>query len=302
MSPAEHRRRSADRRTGEDRRGPPYRKPVAGPGADALGVSSTEPPALPLGRLFPYARLADDASTAPAAAIAAHRRDLSARLGREVGLLVAGLDYLLNISHDLVAPTIVEQEVLAMLERRSVTDPLTGLFNRYHFEATLQHELARSARHTGQVALVLMDVDQLKAVNDRWGHYAGDRVLGRVAGKLRESARCSDIACRFGGDEFAIILPDTDAPGARRAAERICSNVGASAPSPGPEAEVSTRITVSGGVAVWPLTARPTTETELIVAADQALYLAKRRGGNCIVEAAPAPDTGPAGAEGDAIR
>lgn len=256
----------------------------------------SEPGSVPLGRLFPYAQL-PDGEAAPAAAIAAHRRDLSGRLGREVGLLVAALDYLLNISHDLVAPTIVEQEVLAVLERRSVTDPLTGLFNRYHFEVTLQREVARSARHSAQLALLLVDVDQLKPVNDRWGHHAGDRVLGRVAHTIRESARGSDIACRYGGDEFAIILPDTDAPGARRAAERIRLSVGASAPAAWSEVGVSSRVTVSGGLAAWPLVAGTTTEAELILAADRALYLAKRRGGNCVVEVANASPI--AGAEGD---
>jgi diguanylate cyclase (GGDEF)-like protein len=218
-------------------------------------------------------------------AIEAHGRELSSRLGRNVGLSVAALDYLVNISRDLVAPTIVEHEVLEVLEHRSVTDGLTGLFNRYHFEATLKREVARCMRYGARLSLLLMDVDQLKAVNDRWGHQVGDRVLGRVAGAIRNSLRGADIAFRYGGDEFAVILPDTDAGAGRLVAERICTNVAASlAEGVGPGA--STKATVSGGLAELPLAAGSASEAQLIVAADQALYVAKSRGGNCVADVA----------------
>lgn len=217
------------------------------------------------------------------AAIAAHHRELSARLGRNVGLSVAALDYLLNISRDLVAPAIVEHDVLEALEHRAVTDPLTGLFNRYHFDATLKREVARCLRSRARLSLLLMDVDQLKAVNDRWGHQAGDGVLGRVAGAIQSSLRSADIAVRYGGDEFAIILPDTDAKAGRIVAERICTNVRASL-GEGIVPGNATGVTVSGGLAELPLTAGSGSEAQLIVAADRALYLAKGRGGNCVAE------------------
>src|SRR3989441_9068385 len=113
---------------------------------------------------------------------------------------------------------------------RSTLFPYTTLFrsNRYHFEATLRREVARCTRYGTRLSLLLMDVDQLKAVNDRWGHQAGDRVLGRVARAIQTSLRGTDIASRHGGDEFAIILPDTDARAGRLVAERICAKVGAS--------------------------------------------------------------------------
>src|SRR5213075_3333900 len=136
---------------------------------------------LPLQRVFPHARMTESEAAERAAAIEAHRRQLGTRLGRNVGAVVAAVDYMLNISGDLIAPTIVEHEALTLLEHRSITDPLTGLFNRYHFEAMLKREIARCARYEVSLSLLLLDVDHLKPLNDKWGHQAGDRALTRVA-------------------------------------------------------------------------------------------------------------------------
>ncbi len=190
-------RRAEPRRTDEGHRQLSHRIGVGNAGQRA--GRETEPGGLPLRRLFPYAQFNEREAADRSAAIEAHRRELSSRLGRNIGLSVAALDYLLHISHDLVDPTIVEQEALEVLERRSVTDPLTGLFNRHHFAATLKREVARCLRYSARLSLLLMDVDQLKAVNDRCGHQAGDQVLGRVAGAIRNSLRGADVACRYGG-------------------------------------------------------------------------------------------------------
>src|SRR3989449_325421 len=253
LSPAEERRSGLDRRTGWERRSRSERRAEVRRTTDAghrlLNRSiwvGTEPGGLSLRRLFPHAQFSDAEAAERLAAIAAHRSELDASIGRDVGPSVAALDYLLNISRDLADPTIVEHEVLEVVERRSVTDPLTGLFNRYHFEATLRREVARCTRYGTRLSLLLMDVDQLKAVNDRWGHQAGDRVLGRVARAIQTSLRGTDIASRHGGDEFAIILPDTDARAGRLVAERICAKVGASR-GEGNVPDASTRVTVSGG-------------------------------------------------------
>lgn len=266
------RRGGSERRSGVDRR-------LAGRGlwvGAVLEPGAVHAEPVPLGHLLPHARMNETEAAHRTAAIAAHQRDLSAGLGRDVGLAVAALDYLLNISGDLVAPRIVEQEILEVLEHRSVTDPLTGLFNRYHFEATLKREAARCSRNQSRLSLLLLDVDQLKAVNDRRGHQAGDQILARVAGAITESLRGSDTASRYGGDEFAVILPDTDAGAARLVAERICSRVGAS--------DASITITVSGGVAELSVAATGPSEAWLIAAADRALYRAKGRGGNCVAD------------------
>jgi diguanylate cyclase (GGDEF)-like protein len=282
-----------DRRSGTERRAQ-SRRTDEGHGLLTRPIwVGTEPGALPLRLLFPQAQLSQRDAADRSVAIEAHRRELSSRLGRDVGLSVAALDYLLNVSRELVAPTIVEHEVLEVLEHRSVTDPLTGLFNRYHFEATLKQEVARCLRSGARLSLLLVDVDQLKAVNDRWGHQAGDRMLRRVADAIRSSLRSADIAARYGGDEFAVILPDTDARAGRLVAERICANVGASVGT-GDVPDAATKLTVSGGLAELPLAAPAISEAQFVVAADRALYLAKGRGGNC-VEAAPSTggQTGP---------
>jgi diguanylate cyclase (GGDEF)-like protein len=260
-------RLSAERRSGTDRRTGPRRR---------AGLE-------PLRSFFPLAHLDEGDSADRSTAIEAHRQTLSARLGRNVGLSVAALDYMSNIRRDLVAPTIVERGTLEVLARRSVTDPLTGLFNRYHFEATLTREVARCARSETWLSLLLMDVDHLKMVNDRRGHQAGDGVLKRVAGAIRDSLRTADTAARYGGDEFAVILPDTETSAGRLVAERVCINVAASLSDeivPG----APIHGTVSVGLAAMAVAGSSSADAQLLLAADRALYAAKGRGGNCVVE------------------
>src|SRR5437879_7131522 len=142
LSAGAERRSGSERRSGGDRR---LRSHGVWLGT-ATEPAARDPEPLPLGRLLPHARFNESEAAQRTAAIAAHQRELSARLGRNVGPSVAALDYLLNISGDLVAPTIVEHEILEVLEHRSVTDPLTGLLNPSHFETTLRPEAARRLR------------------------------------------------------------------------------------------------------------------------------------------------------------
>jgi diguanylate cyclase (GGDEF)-like protein len=256
-NPVDERRSGIDRRSGNDRR-------------DVAVEEAT----LPLQRVFPHARLSDSEAAERAAAIEAHRRELGNRLGRNVGAVVAAVDYMLNISGDLVSPTIVEHEALELLEHRSVTDPLTGLYNRYHFDATMSREIARCRRYGVPLSLLLVDVDRLKLMNDRWGHHAGDQALGRVAVAIQKSLRGTDIAARLGGDEFAIILPDTDAVAGLIVATRIRRNLVENA---------SSMVTVSGGLVELPRDVDVST-AQLMLVADHALYAAKNSGGNCVVQ------------------
>jgi diguanylate cyclase (GGDEF)-like protein len=185
------------------------------------------------------------------------------------------VDYMLNISGDLVTPTIVEHEALEQLEHRSVTDPLTGLFNRYHFDATMKREIARCRRYNVPLSLLLVDLDRLKVMNDRLGHHAGDHALERMSAAFHRSLRTTDIAARIGGDEFAIILPDTDAVAALIVATRIRRSL---------LDLTSGAVTFSGGLVELPRDTELVSAAQLMLVADHALYAAKNAGGNCVVQ------------------
>jgi diguanylate cyclase (GGDEF)-like protein len=161
-------------------------------------------------------------------------------------------------------------ELFAEVERRAHTDFLTDLPNRQYFQTTLSVEMARAQRHNREVSLLMIDLDFLKAVNDRYGHPNGDIVIRGVAETIRWSCRESDFAARYGGEEFTVILPETPLSGAVQVAERIRERI-AAAQFPG-----IGRITASIGVSNYPGNAR--TKDDLIHAADRALYVAKNAG------------------------
>ena len=156
----------------------------------------------------------------------------------------------------------------AEVERLADTDALTGLANRRVFEQSLARELALASRRGESCGLVVIDVDHFKAVNDTHGHQAGDDVLRQVGMALAETARETDVAARFGGEEFAVILPNCDPREAVTVAERFRAAVAAR--------NGAVAVTVSAGVATFP--ADGDDSTSLVAAADSALYRAKRRG------------------------
>jgi diguanylate cyclase (GGDEF)-like protein len=159
------------------------------------------------------------------------------------------------------------------LELLAATDELTGLLNRRAFRSRLNQEVLRSARYGRCVALLYIDLDSLKTINDSGGHAEGDAILKLVAETIRGALRQTDVIARLGGDEFAAILPDADLQGAADAAERIRRTVA--------EANGSDdTITVSIGAAAY--SNEISTAEELMLAADGQLYRAKALGGNTV--------------------
>ncbi|MCD0280660.1 GGDEF domain-containing protein [Xanthomonas melonis] len=175
------------------------------------------------------------------------------------------------------------------LRRQSIRDALTGLYNRRYLEESLSHELARCARRGLPLSVLMLDVDHFKQFNDSQGHAGGDLLLAAVGELLLTRLRAEDVACRYGGEEFTVILPETDGEEAMRVAEQIRAHVAALAVSDGQRA--LPRVTASIGVASFPVDGE--LGSSLIQKADAALYAAKRGGRNRVERhgaAAPALD------------
>jgi diguanylate cyclase (GGDEF)-like protein len=209
-----------------------------------------------------------------------HRRELAEILGRDPGLRVAAIDFLANVKGLLRNPTIVELSQLERTERSATTDALTDLYNRRYFGNALDIEIRRSRRYALALSLLMFDLDSFKPVNDLYGHPFGDLVLKRAGRVILRAVRESDLACRFGGEEFAVVLPETDRLGALAVGERVRRAVErnfASKPIQGR----AVAMTLSGGVAAYPDDGADA--KALIARADQALYLAKTRGKNRVI-------------------
>jgi diguanylate cyclase (GGDEF)-like protein len=160
---------------------------------------------------------------------------------------------------------------------RARTDELTGLSNRRHFDEQIKRVLAETDRFGGNSSLILVDIDLFKQVNDTYGHEAGDAVLRQVAKTLGDGVRTVDICARFGGEEIAILLPQTPVSGALELAERLRRSI---ADRPVLHEGAAIRVTASFGIAGYPETV-PYGDW-LFPAADKALYSAKASGRNCV--------------------
>jgi len=167
------------------------------------------------------------------------------------------------------------------LKYQSVRDPLTGLFNRRHMEEVLERELLRAARKATPVAVLMIDIDQFKHFNDMFGHEAGDLLLRELGSTLQGQMRGGDIACRYGGEEFLLIMGETDLDCACQRAETLREQVAALQVRY--RGEMLRRITVSIGVAGFPV--HGNSGGKIVSAADGALYRAKRAGRDRVVVA-----------------
>jgi diguanylate cyclase (GGDEF)-like protein len=192
--------------------------------------------------------------------------------------VLAGMDGLRQLVQ-LTGMAVATLNLRTKLENQSIRDSLTGLFNRHFMQISLERELARAARRKQLLAVYMLDLDQFKRFNDTYGHGAGDAVLKSVAEIFRNSVRTEDIACRYGGEEFTIILPDVTPKVAYDRAESIRSAVAAlRLPLAG---ETLSEFSISIGVALYPQDGEAA--DLLLSRADQALYRAKRLGRNQVV-------------------
>lgn len=166
------------------------------------------------------------------------------------------------------------------LHQLAITDGLTGLFNYRYFRSQLDHELERARRHNLELSLIMLDIDFFKNYNDTNGHPAGDVVLKEIADAVQENVRKIDIPCRYGGEEFILILPDTGKPAAVVVAEKIRELI-ERMPFKNQEKQPNGQLTISVGVATFPEDGK--TSDSLIERVDENLYQAKQTGRNKVV-------------------
>ena len=220
--------------------------------------------------------------------------DLPVSTHSEVGYLTQVFNHMVaRLRHSREALATVNAALQAKnieLHALSITDELTGLYNRKHLMETLQTEVIRSQRNHHTFALLVVDIDHFKMVNDTYGHQKGDEVLRRLGAMLREAVRSCDYVARYGGEEFIVLLPEVGAAGGLEVAERIREQVARERINP-----MGDRITVSIGMSVFEQ--HGDTPEMLFQQADQALYRAKTSGRNRIATASAqtesSPDKGP---------
>ena len=199
------------------------------------------------------------------------RRELSDSLGRKVSLATAMID-VFSSTNTLRLPILMEYDQYRKLQVNAATDGLTGLYNRRLFDEYCDKELNRAKRYTQQLAIVILDLHKLKEVNDRYGHLRGDQVLQLAAATLRKTIRASDFAFRIGGDEFALLLPQTDT----EQAVTICRRIRALYENELLPFKFDIGVTLDFGVAVYPQDGDQ--KSELLRTADERLYELKHSG------------------------
>jgi diguanylate cyclase (GGDEF)-like protein len=189
---------------------------------------------------------------------------------------------------DICATAIQNAHYVERVRQLAYIDGLTGIFNRRYFEMRIAEEMERARRYGSSLAVIMLDIDHFKRLNDEFGHLLGDEVLRQVSSVFSQQLRKIDVVCRYGGEEFAVLLPQTTAEQAFSVAEKLRREV-AGYRFPG----VPRAITISAGTAAHPF--HGNFRDEVIRAADAALYAAKQAGRNCVRVAAAVLQTVSAG-------
>jgi diguanylate cyclase (GGDEF)-like protein len=211
--------------------------------------------------------------------------------GKAAGALDPDPEHVAMLIAEQMALSLSNMRLRETLQHQSIVDPLTGLFNRRYLDETLRRELARAKREALPLSIIVLDVDHFKRINDEFGHDAGDAVLRSLGSEIKRYVRDSDVACRFGGEEFVLLLPGCDKQTTAQRSKVLLNTIRAmdvprASQSIGP-------ITASLGVATFP---EDGTEADaLIQVADRAMYTAKRSGRNRVVVA------GATGAESESV-
>jgi len=205
-----------------------------------------------------------------------HRQKLNAALGRDIGMKVAAMDYLENISDNAYDMTAIEQDKVENIVDVATIDQLTSLYVRSMFDEMLEKEFQQYLRNDQELSLMMLDLDDFKNFNDTYGHQEGDRALKTIGNLILKTVRKSDIACRYGGEELTVIMPQTDIDTAFEVSQRVRQKI-EDTPINGKS------LTVSIGISE----ARTSIQTSeaLLKLADDALYQAKAQGKNQVKRA-----------------
>jgi diguanylate cyclase (GGDEF)-like protein len=200
-----------------------------------------------------------------------HKKNVSTKLGRNIGITVAALDYLGNVHNKLEAPTVISEHKISQIAEIALKDGLTQLFDVSTFHAKLETEIKRYKRYGSEVSVLMIDIDDFKQFNDAHGHQEGDRILAQVASLIEKTTRDLDICSRYGGEEFSVILPQTDRKAAANISQRIRRRIEL-------KFEKGSGLTVSIGCATCPQDGK--SAMVLVKKADKALYFSKANGKN----------------------
>jgi len=206
-----------------------------------------------------------------------HRQELGLFLARKVDLMTATSDFLRTSTNYLVNPRLVDVSTFERVIHETMYDGLTGLFNRPYFDEAFEQQVSLAKRYHTDLSVLFIDVDNFKEINDTLGHIVGDIALEKIGAIIKKAKRESDIAARFGGEEFVLLMPHTESFNAFIVGERIRKEVEQEEFS---SHGLSYRLTISGGLASYPLNA--TDPKTLLHLADSATYLAKGAGKNNI--------------------
>ncbi len=205
-----------------------------------------------------------------------HRVVMCNKMGRKVSFRVALLDHILENNRVIKNPKIIELNLFDSVVKNSVVDELTSVYNRRYFNLAIKRELKRAKRYNRPLCLFVFDVDDFKLFNDKHGHAIGDEVLRIIGITLKESFRQEDTICRFGGEEFTIILPEVNTQAALIACKRFSEILKTTSIE-----KIKSPISVSGGISEFPTHGE--TPEDLYSKADIALYKVKNSGKDNII-------------------